>query len=168
MAFDGGTDNVAVGDSALNMGSGNFNVALGYGAGLNFAGSNNIAIGEYAGQNVTSGTNNIEIANQGAKKDDSVIRIGDIKTQKKAFIAGINGVKVSGGVAVVVNKQGQLGVAASSESADNSSLLRSFLEEQRKVAALEAKVASLEAMVEKVSAQVQANAPAPRLAGVGN
>jgi hypothetical protein len=41
-------------------------------------------------------------------------------------------------------------------------------EEQRKVAALEAKVASLEAMVEKVSAQVQANAPAPRLAGVGN
>jgi hypothetical protein len=114
MAFYNGTDNVAIGDSALNMASGSFNVALGYGAGLNFAGNNNVAIGEYAGQNVTSGTNNIEIANQGAKKDDAAIRIGDIKTQKKTFIAGINGVTVSNGVAVMVNAQGQLGVATSS------------------------------------------------------
>jgi hypothetical protein len=168
MAFYGGTDNVAVGDSALNKASGNFNVALGQSAGLNFAGDDNIAIGQYAGENVTSGANNIEIANEGAKKDNAVIRIGNVKTQKQTFIAGISGVKISGGVAVIVNRQGQLGVAASNESADNSSLLHSFLEEQRKVAALEAKVASLEAMVERVSAQVQANAPAPRVVGVGN
>jgi hypothetical protein len=115
MTFSGGNDNVAVGDGALNLASGNYNVALGESAGLNFAGNNNIAIGQYAGQNVTSGANDVEIGNQGSKKDDAVIRIGDTKTQKKTFIAGINGVTVPNGVVVVVDKMGQLGVATSSE-----------------------------------------------------
>src|SRR5712691_8502449 len=84
------------------------------GAGFNFAGNNNIAIGQFAGQNVTNGSNNIEIANQGAKKDSAVIRIGTVGTQQKTFIAGINGATVSGGSAVMVNSQGQLGTITSS------------------------------------------------------
>jgi hypothetical protein len=155
MFFGSASESTAVGDSAMYYASGNDNVALGREAGLNFTGSYNIAIGAYAGQSITTGSNNIEIGSQGAKKDDSVIRIGDTATQKKTFIAGINGVKISNGVAVVINKQGQLGVAASTENAENTQLRRELTEEHREVAALEAKVASLEATVEKVSAQVQ-------------
>jgi hypothetical protein len=56
----------------------------------------------------------LKSATRERKNDASYIRIGDIKTQKKTFIAGINGVTVSSGVAVVVDKMGQLGVATSS------------------------------------------------------
>nr|MBA3964108.1 tail fiber domain-containing protein [Chthoniobacterales bacterium] len=115
MAFANGNDNVAVGDGAMNMANGSFNVAVGQFAGLSFAGNTNIAIGHYAGQNVTGrGGNNIEIANQGSKKDSAVIRLGDPAVQKQIFVAGISGATVSGGAAVMVTSSGQLGVATSS------------------------------------------------------
>ena len=78
------------------------------------SGANNIVLGQNAGQNITTGSNNIQIANIGAKKDDSTIRIGDVAVQKKTFIAGISGVTLSGGAAVMVNTKGQLGVVTSS------------------------------------------------------
>jgi hypothetical protein len=113
MAFSTGTQNTAVGDSAMNQATGDFNVAIGRAAGLNLAGDNNIMIGQYAGQNVTTGANNIEIGNQGAAHDANIIRLGDSATQRKTFIAGIRGTTVSGGVAVMITNQGQLGVATS-------------------------------------------------------
>ncbi|HEY1768858.1 MAG TPA: tail fiber domain-containing protein [Chthoniobacterales bacterium] len=114
MANSSGSENTAVGDEAMNGANGSNNTAVGGFAGLNFAGNGNIALGYFSGEKVTNGSNNIEIGNQGAKSDANYIRIGDIKTQKKTFIAGINGVTVSSGVAVVVDKMGQLGVATSS------------------------------------------------------
>lgn len=114
MTFSSGSNNTAVGDGAMNSSSGNSNVAVGRSAGLNFAGDNNIAIGEYAGQNVMRGANNIEIGNEGAPKDDSIIRLGTVGVQKKTFVAGISSATVSNGVAVMVNGKGQLGIATSS------------------------------------------------------
>lgn len=114
MAFSTGIQNTALGDSAMNAATGDFNVAVGRSAGLNFAGDENIAIGHLAGQNVTSGSNNIEIGNQGRPNDGNTIRLGDTAVHKKTFVAGINGTTVSGGVAVMVNSKGQLGVATSS------------------------------------------------------
>jgi hypothetical protein len=113
MAFSTGNENTALGDSAMNSATGNLNVAIGRSAGLNLAGDNNIMIGQYAGQNVTTGANNIEIGNQGAAHDANIIRLGDSATQRKTFIAGIRGTTVSGGVAVMITNQGQLGVATS-------------------------------------------------------
>ncbi len=43
-----------------------------------------------------------------------MIRIGTQGTQKFTAIAGISGVKVAGGAAVLVNAKGQLGVMLSS------------------------------------------------------
>jgi hypothetical protein len=113
MSFATGTENTALGDSAMNSATGNFNVAVGRAAGLSLAGDENIAIGHYAGQNVTTGSNNIEIGNQGRPHDTNVIRLGDPATQRKTFIAGISRTPVAGGVAVMVTNQGQLGVATS-------------------------------------------------------
>jgi Chaperone of endosialidase len=113
MAFSTGIQNTALGDSAMNSASGNFNVAVGRAAGVNFSGDENIVIGHYAGQNLTTGSNNIEIGNQGVAHDANVIRLGDPATQRKTFIAGISRTAVAGGVAVMVTNQGQLGVATS-------------------------------------------------------
>jgi hypothetical protein len=67
-----------------------------------------------AGAKVTTGNNNIDIGNQGAAGESSTIRIGAKKTQKNTFIAGINGVTVSGGVAVIIDANGHLGTMTSS------------------------------------------------------
>ncbi len=115
MAFSTGSENTAVGDGAMNAASGSENIAIGRSAGINLAGSSNILMGQYAGQNLTRGNNNIEIGNEGLKKDDSVIRIGTIGTQNKTFIAGISGTTIGSGAAVMVNSKGQLGVMTSSE-----------------------------------------------------
>jgi hypothetical protein len=109
-----GSKNAVFGDGAMNNGSGSYNVALGYFAGYNVTGDSNIIIGSNSGLNLTKGDNNIEIGNQGTKTDANLIRIGDIATQKKTFIAGISGATISNGAAVMVNNKGQLGVATSS------------------------------------------------------
>jgi hypothetical protein len=114
MAFANGSENVAIGDGAMNMANGNENIGIGQQAGLNFAGHNNIAIGQYAGLNVTTGKNNIEIANQGLETDSGVIRLGTEKSQTAVYIAGIRGTALAAGVAVGISSDGQLGVRASS------------------------------------------------------
>ena len=122
-----GSSNTGIGASALQSTLGDYNTAVGWnalekGASLNTAlgaqalevstGSYNIGIGDAAGIDTTAGNFNIMIGNQGMPSDDSTIRIGDGQTS--TYIAGISGVNVSGGSAVVVNANGQLGVTASS------------------------------------------------------
>jgi polyhydroxyalkanoate synthesis regulator phasin len=75
------------------------------------AGNNNVGVGSNAGGGLTTGNNNIMIGNFGAA-DDHTIRIGDVQTS--TYIAGISGITVTGGAAVFVNSNGQLGVETSS------------------------------------------------------
>jgi hypothetical protein len=77
-------------------------------------GSNNIGLGNDAGYNLTTGSNNVDIANQGMAGDTGVIRIGAASAQTTTYIAGIENAKVTGS-AVYITSSGQLGVLASSE-----------------------------------------------------
>src|SRR6266852_952002 len=111
-----GNDNTAAGLNALvSNGSGNFNTATGVNALFNnTTGNSNIALGYQAGAKLTTGDNNIDIGNVGVAAESATIRIGTQGTQTATFIAGINGIAVSG-VAVKINSSGQLGVPPSSE-----------------------------------------------------
>src|SRR5439155_22614750 len=75
------------------------------------------AMGSSAGVNLTTGSNNIDIGNQGVAGDSNTIRIGghtpNFGFQTATFIAGIYRVAVTGS-AVVVHSSGQLGTAPSS------------------------------------------------------
>jgi hypothetical protein len=63
---------------------------------------------------VTTGNNNIHIANAGTSADDALIRIGG--TQTATFIAGIRGVTTGANdaLAVLIDSNGQLGTTNSS------------------------------------------------------
>jgi hypothetical protein len=110
-----GIENTANGQAALvNNISGNDNTADGVTAlDNNTTGSNNIAVGSTAGFNLTTGDFNIDIGNNGVAGEAFTIRIGDVEAQTRTFIAGIFAVPVTG-TGVVVDSDGQLGVAASS------------------------------------------------------
>ena len=128
------SQNTAIGNSALNavtVGAGNtaigyqalfkatipnFNVAVGRLALINLlTGSNNTACGYQAGQAYTgTEANNICIGASvvGTVGESNVIRIGNA-SNTTCFIAGINGVTVTG-TAVLCATNGQLGTIASS------------------------------------------------------
>src|SRR5262249_32645516 len=63
----------------------------------------------------TTGNYNIAIGSPGDSADSGVIRIGTAGNQGATYIAGINGVTSSKGVAVYINANGQLGTLTSSE-----------------------------------------------------
>jgi uncharacterized coiled-coil protein SlyX len=111
-----GSKNTASGYTALNYNTtGDFNTAIGvFALGRNTVGSNNIAVGAEAGVNLNRGSNNIDIGNLGVPRESNVIRIGTVGTQTNTFVAGISGVTVAGGVAVVIDANGQLGTSTSS------------------------------------------------------
>src|SRR4029077_11163704 len=127
-----GSYNTAVGTYALNSDTGDVNNAQGYSALFNTTtgsantaqgfqalfsnttGTHNIGIGYQAGYYPTTGSYNIYIGNSGAALDSGVIRIGDPNAQTAAFLAGVAHTNVTGGVNVVVNSSGQLGVMSSS------------------------------------------------------
>lgn len=111
-----GASNVAFGyEAAKAQTTANANTALGYQAGLKWTtGTENIAIGAGAGKNQTTGNNNIAIGANGSTEDTGTIRIGKKNKNTSTFIAGIRGVNVTGGQAVVVTSSGQLGVVSSS------------------------------------------------------
>ena len=71
-------------------------------------------MGNGAGSNLRTGDNNIYIYDPGIDGESNTIRIGTVGTQTATFIAGITGTAVTG-AAVVVDANGQLGVAPSSE-----------------------------------------------------
>jgi len=110
-------NNTATGVNALLFNTtGHDNTAEGFTAlENNTTGSSNIALGSNAGINLTIGSNNIDIGNAGTAGESQHIRIGTTGIQKKAFIAGISGVTVAGGVGVIVGTNGQLGTVVSSE-----------------------------------------------------
>ena len=111
-----GGGNTAVGIGALfSPHTGNNNTAIGSGALYNaYIGDDNIALGNGAGSNLRTGDNNIYVYDPGMEKESNTIRIGTAGTQTATFIAGITGTAVTG-AAVVVDANGQLGVAPSSE-----------------------------------------------------
>jgi hypothetical protein len=132
LANTGGVNNTATGAFALinNIGSGNTanganalvnntvglgNTAIGEAAlSGNTIGSFNIALGNSAGFQLTSGDNNICIGSFGTAGESGTIRIGISGIQGATYIAGISGATASGGAAVYVNTDGQLGTLTSS------------------------------------------------------
>jgi hypothetical protein len=64
--------------------------------------------------NLTTGSNNIDVGNVGVAGESRTIRIGTKGTYKTAFIAGISGVTVAGGVGVIIDTIGKLGTVVSS------------------------------------------------------
>jgi hypothetical protein len=117
---NGGNYNTATGNQALSVNTnGTGNTADGTNAlWMNTTGNYNTALGYYAGSNLSTGSYNIDIGNNGVAGESGTIRIGTTGNQTATFIAGINGTPVSG-VAVVVDANGQLGTAASSERFKN-------------------------------------------------
>jgi trimeric autotransporter adhesin len=113
-----GDFNTAIGGKALWHNTAGGNTAVGFAAlGNTTDGSGNIALGGSAGGALTTGENNIYIGNLGPTKsgfENNTIRIGDPALQTNTFVAGINGVTVSGGTAVYINSDGQLGTNPSS------------------------------------------------------
>jgi hypothetical protein len=111
-----GTENTGTGYSALiSNTTGSFNTAEGSNAlSFNTTGNGNIAVGDQAGSNLTTGDNNIDIGNEGVADESNAIRIGAQGTQTATFIAGISGATASGGTAVFVDMNGQLGTLTSS------------------------------------------------------
>src|SRR6266498_3332802 len=105
--------NTATGYQALysNTTSG-ANTANGTYALFNNTGGDNIALGYFAGSLLTTGSNNIDIGNNGVAGESATIRIGSGQT--RTFIAGIFGATASGGMQVFINSAGQLGTATSS------------------------------------------------------
>jgi endosialidase-like protein len=86
--------------------------AIGKGAlAHNNNGRNNIALGFEAGFNI-GGDNNIAVGNPGVRDEADTIRIG--ATQANTYVAGISGVTVPTGVAVIVDTNGHLGTTTSS------------------------------------------------------
>jgi hypothetical protein len=111
-----GSENTSNGNGSLYSNTtGSYNTAFGYDAlTSNTTGGNNIALGHSAGAEIYLGSNNIDIGNTGAGADNGIMRIGTDGTHKETFIAGIHGVLASGGVAVFINANGQLGTLTSS------------------------------------------------------
>jgi hypothetical protein len=110
-----GRYNVAAGWNALYFNKGDDNTAIGsFALQDNGSGRNNIALGVEAGFYLTTGSNNIEIGNQGTAGEGNTIRIGVEGTQAATYIAGIFNATVTGGCQVVVASTGQLGCVTSS------------------------------------------------------
>ena len=84
------------------------NTAVGYAALVSNTGAFNIALGYRAGARLGAGNHNIYIGNEGDSTDLRTIRIGTEARQVATYIAGIDGVSVSG-TAVCVASDGQLG-----------------------------------------------------------
>ena len=75
-------------------------------------GSANLAIGANAGQNLTTGSDNVYIANAGKASEAGTIRIGNSNKQTAIYVAGISETAIGGAAQpVLIKPNGQLGVA---------------------------------------------------------
>jgi len=107
--------NTAIGSGALfNNTAGINNTAVGLSALGNTTGQGNIGVGAFAGNNLTTGDFNIDIFATGVAGESNTIRIGG-PTQTATYITGISGAVVPGGVTVIVDADGHLGTAVSSQ-----------------------------------------------------
>jgi hypothetical protein len=111
-----GLDNTAVGYDALtSVISGARNTAVGANALSANTGNYNIALGNQAGVNITTEIYNIDIGNSGVAGESNAIRIGRPSQHAAAYIAGISGVTIPGGVGVLIDSNGHLGTVVSSQ-----------------------------------------------------
>lgn len=115
-----GGANTAVGNKTLMHNTGSRNCAFGNEALLNSTGNNDIGIGNFAGQNLTTGSNNIDIANNGVAGESGTIRIGDQIAHTAVYLAGINGTTTTGGLPVYVDSNGRLGIGSTIGISGNS------------------------------------------------
>jgi len=115
---DTGEQNTAIGSSALVRNTtGGFNTVIGvFALKNNTTGNNNIAMGYQAGSLLKKGNNNIYIGSPAAApSESSSIHIGTVGAHTNTYVAGISGVTVPSGVAVIVDTSGHLGTVVSSE-----------------------------------------------------
>jgi hypothetical protein len=119
-----GVSNVAIGDATFadNV-SGSFNTVIGDVAGAGVNGDDNIYIGATVGP----------AAGPAGANESGIIRIGDPEFINACFIGGISGVPVTGDT-VVVNADGQLGIA----EAGSPLSLKEVLKERQVVQQLKA------------------------------
>jgi hypothetical protein len=115
---DGDSNNAVGVDALASNTTGLFNNAMGFAAmGDNITGSGNVAVGDSAGAGNTSGDFNTYLGVLSTPVPDGesdTIRIGDPAFGVACFVGGIFGVAVTGDP-VVVDGNGQLGVAPSSQ-----------------------------------------------------
>ncbi|MEO7724928.1 MAG: tail fiber domain-containing protein [Chthoniobacterales bacterium] len=110
-----GDANTAVGMFSLyNNTTGLRNTTIGVESLKRTNGSDNVGVGYEAGMNIGTGSNNIDIGHPGTKGDSNIIRLGTVGIHTGTFIAGISGVTVPTGVAVIVDTNGHLGTTTSS------------------------------------------------------
>jgi hypothetical protein len=165
-----GASNIAIGDSSLL----NYTGAVGSGF--------NTVVGDLAGGDLTDGSDNIYIgatAGAGVTTESGTIRIGDPQFVNACFVAGITGVPVTGD-GVVVDANGQLGVAPAGHPLSTKELLKERQVVQQLKATTEkqaARIALQEGQIQalttalkqqaeqiqKVSAQLEMVRPAPRV-----
>jgi len=100
-------------DALFSNSTGAYSTALGYQALYRSKGSRNLALGIQAGSNLTSGDFNIYLGHTGFASESSTMRLGQVNSQTRTFIAGIAGVPISG-AQVTINSAGQLGILPSS------------------------------------------------------
>jgi hypothetical protein len=109
-----GTGNSAVGSLALYDNTTGFdNAAFGSSSLQNSTGYRNIGIGVSAGINLTTGDENIYLANRGLAVESGKIKIGN-SAHTETFIEGIDGNTATGGVAVLINSSNELHTLVSS------------------------------------------------------
>jgi hypothetical protein len=179
--------NEAIGQDALaNSVSGASNVAIGDSALFNHLGASltgfNTVVGDQAGFDLTDGSDNIYIgatAGAGVTTESGTIRIGDPLFVGACFVAGITGVPVTGD-GVVVDANGQLGVAPAGHPLSTKELLKerqvvqqlkATTEKQAaRIALQEEQINTLTAalkqqaeQIQKVSAQLEMVRPAPQV-----
>jgi hypothetical protein len=96
--------------------TGSSNTAIGSRALQNNTGNHNIALGEAAGISLTTGNDNIDIAQGGLPGETATIRIGG-GNQTRTFIAGIRGITtgINDAIPVMIDSVGQLGTLSSSK-----------------------------------------------------
>ena len=114
---DGGGNTASGVNALLSNTDGDFNTAIGFNAlNINTTGDNNIALGFSAGSNIT-GDNNIDIGSTGGGSESGTIRIGQLGSQTRTFIAGIRGVTTGNmnAIPVLIDSVGQLGTVSSSK-----------------------------------------------------
>jgi hypothetical protein len=104
-----GNNNIASGAFALfHNTTGENNLASGFEALFNNTGSSNVALGSGAGKNLTTGSNDVDVANEGVAAESGTTRIGTEGKQTRAFVAGVDKTAVTG-CSVQVTSEGQLG-----------------------------------------------------------
>jgi hypothetical protein len=76
-----------------------------------------VALGHNAGKSLTTGSNNVYIANTGVATESGKIHIGTKGVHNAAFLQGVSGVSIPGPTqAVLVNASGRLGTATASSA----------------------------------------------------